>query len=335
MGSFRSFGSNSSQTNYYIPEGVKTPTSPSNMNRSIILSCIREHKGENLKLIVLDCVNDIGLNLKPEEIECVYRIGDENAKRTSPRPVKCVLYDVVRCDQILYFKRRLRQSLVFNEVMINREEHKELRVKSAMLRHAALMARRDGRYVYQKPDRIVIDGNTYTLDTVDTIPPHYKRNPKVETDLTDYDRARDRAQHVTIVGPLLKRLSYGLGFFSSHCFMSNFFKCEVVCRNVLYKTLEYGYQARKAEICRDERAYHAIMRARLPAEAKRIGGHIIETQAGVDQKLDVVEELLLCKFCQNKTLCYQLLNTCPNGLFECTLCDFWGTGCKFGSNSLL
>ena len=301
------------------------------MDRSIILSGIREHHGENLKLIVLDCVNDIGLNLKPEDIEKVYRIGDDKEKRAWPRPVKCVLYDVLTRDQILYFKSRLQHSLVFREVKINREENKDLRIRIAMLRHAALVARREGRYVYQTPDRVVIDGTPYTLDTVYDIPSKYRRNPNTDYGLTDHEKARTQAQHVIRIGPAMQKLDYGLGFFSSNCFLSNFFECEIVCRNVSYKTLEHGYQARKAEICGDERAYHVIMRARFPSDAKRAGGRIIETQAWNEQKLEVMEELLLCKFRQNRTLYYQLLNTRPHDLFECTLCAFWGTGCKLGS----
>ena len=329
--SFRSFSSSSVSDQYDRSAVNEGPSSSINMDRSVIISCVREFKGENLKLMVLDIVNEIGLNLKPEEIENVYRIGDENAKRTSPRPVKCVLYDVVRRDQILYFKRRLRQSMSFSEVMINREEHKDLRIKSAMLRHAALMARRDGRYVYQRPDMVIVDNVTYTLDTVEDLPQKYKRNPNLTTDLNDFDKSRDRAAHVTYVGPSLQKLNYGLGFFSSNCFLSNFFACTVVCRNVPYKSVEQGYQARKAEVCGDEVAYHEIMRVHTPAQAKRAGGRIIESQAWLDMKLDVMEELLLCKFRQNTTLCYQLLNTRPNDLFECTLCAYWGTGCKFGS----
>ena len=309
----------------------EAPESMGRLNRSIILSNVREREGENLKLFVLDCVTEIGVSLKPEDIETVYRIGDESEKRAWPRPVKCVLYDVIQRDQILHFKSRLRYSHAFKEVKVNREEHKELRVKSAMLRHAALIARREGRYVFQKEDRVIIDGTAYTLETTDDIPHRYQRNPNNDIDLSLAEKARTRAQHVVMVGHSLQKLNYGLGFFSSNCFLSNFFECEVVCRNVSYRTLEHGYQARKAEICRDERAYHEIRRARFPAEAKRVGGRIKTTVEWDRQKLDVMVELLFCKFRQNRTLYFQLLNTRPHDLFECTTCEFWGTGCKLRS----
>ena len=52
-----------------------------------------------------------------------------------------------RCkrDQVLYFKSRIRFSPVFSDIKVNKEEHKDLRVKHAMLRQAALSARAAGQ----------------------------------------------------------------------------------------------------------------------------------------------------------------------------------------------
>ena len=64
----------------------------------------------------------------------------------------------------------------------------------------------------------------------------------------------------------MHKLSYGIGFFSACCFLSNFFECGLVCRNVPYTTLEQGYQARKADTCKDRQAHHDIMNSKFPAE---------------------------------------------------------------------
>ena len=47
-----------------------------------------------------------------------------------------------------------------------------------------------------------------------------------------------------------------------------------------------------------------------------------------------MEDLLFCRFEQNKQLYYSLLNTRPLFLIESTLGSFWGAGCKFGSIAL-
>ena len=80
----------------------------------------------------------------------------------------------LRRDQILHLKTRLRHSLVFKEFKVNREEHKDLRVRSALLRHAALTAREAGCYVYQRQDSITIDRVSCSLDQTDSIPMEYR-----------------------------------------------------------------------------------------------------------------------------------------------------------------
>ena len=80
-GSFRSFSTDITSTQREHVAVNEALNRSSNIDRSIILSNIRERQGESLKLLVLDCVNDIGLNLKPEDIEMVYRIGDANVKK--------------------------------------------------------------------------------------------------------------------------------------------------------------------------------------------------------------------------------------------------------------
>ena len=177
---------------------------------------------------------------------------------------------------------------------------------------------------------MVIDRTAYTLENIDDVSKQYRRSQQFDHELMLPMKAITCVINVVYVSPSLQKLDYGLGFFSTNCFLSNY-ECEVVCRNVPYRTLEHGYQARKTEICRDRRAYQEVMRSLWPADAKRAGGCIIETDDWVNQKLNVMEELLFCKFRQNRALYYQLLNTCPHDLFECTMCEYWGTGCKLGS----
>ena len=47
--------------------------------------------------------------------------------------------------------------------------------------------------------------------------------------ITDFEKARKRAQRVDMVRQSLQKLSHGLGFFSSGCYLSNFFAYNFVC----------------------------------------------------------------------------------------------------------
>ena len=67
---------------------------------------------------------------------------------------------------------------------------------------------------------------------------------------------------------------------------------------------------------------------------KRAGARIEKTAFWEAHKLEVMGDLLFCKFKQNKQLYYSLLNTRPMNLIEATLDVFWGVGCLFGSIAL-
>ena len=66
------------------------------------------------------------------------------------------------------------------------------------------------------------------------------------------------------------------------------------------------------------------------SDMKREGAKIITTAFWEAHKLEVMEDLLFCKFKQNKKLYYSLLNTRPLNLIEATL----DAGCIFGSIAL-
>ena len=98
-----------------------------------------------------------------------------------------------------------------------------------MLRQAAILAREAGRFVYQRPDSISIDGVTYTLEHTDRIPPEYKGPSSMDglEPLTPVLKARTRAENVNMIGNSMQKLAYGIGFFSAASFVSNFYDCGV------------------------------------------------------------------------------------------------------------
>ena len=67
---------------------------------------------------------------------------------------------------------------------------------------------------------------------------------------------------------------------------------------------------------------------------KIMGQKIKTNEQWENCKIQVMEELLFCKFRQNQNLYFLLLNTRPHNLIEATLDNFWGAGCKIGSIAL-
>ena len=308
--------------------------------RTLILDGLEETPRENLAEIIILCMNDIGVPLTWDDIEDVTRIGRLNKDRKWPRPVKLTLKDHSIRDQIFYFKSRLRFSSNFKNIRVNKEERKDYRIRTAKLRQAGLSARSQGHKVLLKQGQLTIDGNEYTTCTIDSIPQKFMNEansvrtpPLNKRILTIHEKRRTNSGRVIMVGPSLQKTPYGLAFYSSDCFLSNFYKCNLTFREISYTCLEQAYQCTKA-LLNDRSAFDEIYEATSQAEMKRLGKLIQTNDNWEKHKLQIMEDLLYCKFEQNKQLYYSLLNTRPMLLIEATLDNFWGAGCKFGSIAL-
>ena len=310
-------------------------------NKSLIVNGLRETRHENLGEVLLHCINDIEIQIGPNDIEKVHRIGKFDRKSKRPRPVKIVLRDQTKRDQILIFKRRFRNSDKFSDIRVNKEQRKDLRVKAAKLRQAALAGKNMGHEVEIFEEEIKIDGIRYSTFALDRIPLEFmveanqiKNAPINVRRLSLYDKSTIKAYNVIMVGPALQKTPYGLAFFSSQCFLSNFFNCSIFFRGRHYTSLEQGYQCTKADLHNDVTAFRSIYRAKSPAEMKQKGGEIQIDEKWHTVKLQVMEDLLFAKFRQNKTLYYSLLNTRPMNLIEATIDSFWGANCILKSIAL-
>ena len=115
-----------------------------------------------------------------------------------------------------------------------------------------------GHSVQARPGSIEIDGSEYTIENIEELPSVFRRERQVPISprfLTEWNKNRRRAERVHIVDTSLQKVSYGLGFLFAGCYLSNFFPCEFVCRDTPFRSVEQGYQALKALICRQPDIY--------------------------------------------------------------------------------
>ena len=330
------------------PNPIDVPNIPNpfymygDTSRALIIDGIHETKHENLREIISHCVNEIGVQLAHDDIEDVFRIGKSDTSRQWPRPIKLILKDQTKRDQIFIFKARLRFSHVFKNARVNKEQRKDIRIGVAKLRQAGQAARRLGHVVEMRgQEEIKIDGITYNTYTLHEIPQEFMqdanqiKNPPPNTRrMSLFLKCTTSAQNVIMVGPSMQKTPYGLAFFSFQSFLSNFYKCDIFFRGNHYTSVEQGYQCIKAKLYGDTVAFDEIYRASSPAFMKQRGKSIKTDQKWDEIKLRVMEDLLFAKFRQNKQLYYSLLNTRPLNLIEATLSTFWGAGCSLGSIAL-
>ena len=270
------------------------------------------------------------------------RIGRFSKNRKWPRPVKITLIDQTIRDQIYIFKRRLRFSVPFGALKINKEERKDVRVRAAKIRQAALKAKSLGHKVEIKADgRIRIDNVEYNTLTLSSIPERFMteankiRQPPLNIHrLSLLQKCTTYSGKTIMVGPSLQKTPLGLAFYSKNCFLSNFYRCSFYFKGESYTCSEQAYQGVKAKIYRDEQAFTEIKKTDSPALMKRIGGQVQTCEHWEQIKLQVMEDILTAKFSQIKELYYSLLNTRPLELIEATLDEFWGANAILGSIAL-
>ena len=323
---------------------LETETDPLYMygdtTRTLILEGINETHRENLGEISIRCMNDIGIPLNWDDIEDVYRIGKSVKNRKWPRPVKLTIKDPSIRNQIFYYKSRFSLSMKFKSVRVHKEERKDLRIKAAKLRQAGLSAVNQGHSVEFRPTHISIDGVKYNSLALHKIPDKFmekanevRSQPVNKELLTNFEKCRTITGHAIMVGLSLQKTPYGLAFYSIQCFLSNFYRCEIQFRGRTYTCLEQAYQCTKA-LLNEESAFAKIFKSKSPAEMKKWGNLITLNDNWHNHKLQIMEDLLFCKFEQNRQLYYSLLNTRPHFLIESTLDNFWGAGCILGSIAL-
>ena len=174
-------------------------------SKTLIIDHIREKVQEDLVKIVLQCFREIHIDLVPADIVKIERIRVHEPNRRRPRPVKVTFAETGTRDQVFYFKSRLKYSDGFKEFKISKEEPRDIRVKRAKLRQAALIARNKGLDVFISYDFIKIEGTEYRLEHVDSIPAEFtiegpspkKSSPKFKIPLSFYVKCRKKAEHVT------------------------------------------------------------------------------------------------------------------------------------------
>lgn len=123
------------------------------------------------------------------------------------------------------------------------------------------------------------------------------------------------------------------------CWLSNFGDCIINYDGVIFHSSEQLYQYKKAEYHNDRVLMQHILESTNPLDAKRLGGSIKKPRTtwrttGISE--EVMKEVNMLKYLQNKDLRDKLIDTGDRILAECNSGDkFWGTGYSVDSWQVL
>ena len=109
--------------------------------------------------------------------------------------------------------------------------------------------------------------------------------------------------------------------------LSTFYKCDIKVFGEKHSSAEHAFQQVKAVRCGDLIAADKIRGASSPIDARRIGNCVTQTDAWMDERETVMEEILKSKMDQVADFKIKLKESNKNTVFAETTYDMeWGTG---------
>ena len=175
-------------------------------------------------------------------------------------------------------------------------------------------ARKQGMKAHMQRDKLYINGNVYTSDTIDRLPVslHPKNlDMKIEKDC--------------------------VMFWGKYAPLSNFFYREKMIEHegATYSSSEQFYHAMKAKEFGDEKALHKIMSTVDPIVQKRVYIEGFKKDIWKDKCIGVMKVALKEKFTQNKDLGKILKSTENKLIMETSPHDkYWGIGMHMKSQNI-
>lgn len=121
-------------------------------------------------------------------------------------------------------------------------------------------------------------------------------------------------------------------FNGEYRFLSNFWLAPVTYEGITYPSSEHAYQAAKSSSLATKKAFAECYMLSSPAEAKKMGQHIMIRPDWEDVKINVMRDIVTAKFEQNDHLMRLLMATKGCRLIEGNTWGdrFWGE-CPIGN----
>ena len=172
--------------------------------------------------------------------------------------------------------------------------------------------------VYLNYDVLTIDGTQYTIENIAELP----------AELQPHNFSYKENNSCVIFG----------GIHSKYNYLSNYYDHEVVdkYRHLSFPSLEHAYQHTKACRFKDTASADAILSARSPADAKRLGSKIKGFKAAnwKNSREEVMTNLLKQKFAPGTPLAEKLKATAGKTLAEAGLSDTYSIGLQLHSKDV-
>jgi len=205
----------------------------------------------------------------------------------------------------------LKGSSIFIQKHLS-QEAEEIQRKLNFIRKAAVNKQMSAKI---NGDKLIINSNTYTIDTLHRLPSFLQPHSLATRDLGKY-----------------------LFFYGKECVFSNFYPSNFTVNNVPYSSCEQYYQHCKALNFSDMDCATEIMKTKSAGRCKTLGNNANDynEEKWLETAYEVMKRGVYEKFKQNPYLCEMLLQTKDKILVEAAKNDIiWGIGMELTNSNLL
>ena len=259
-----------------------------------------EHRVRSILEINLKMNKDSVANIK---IVRFHRMGERKTNATKPHPIICRFHFFGERQDAWKRRSQLKDS------GINMQEDfpQEIIAKRNQLAPVMFAARRKEMKAFLVADRLIIDGRSYTVNTLKDLPETLDLLRLCTTKISD-----------TITA-----------FFGSLTPLSNFHPAKFTLRGFQYHSSEQFLHHNKSLLFKDDKLAARIMAASTAAECKNLGRKVANFNINIwnEKCKDIMKNGLIAKFRQNHH-CFKVLEATNNSvLVEASLYDkLWGVG---------
>ena len=246
--------------------------------KNLLISGVRERKGENLKGLVLEILSNTKAQIDPYSIDQTVRVGQYNPK-ASPRPILVKFIDLATKEAIMARKHLIKTNPNCKHIWLNDDLSEVNKRTMAEMRTLGNLAVDMGHQVLLRGNNIIIDGITYDKNSLDKLPPHLSLERAYTRDTPN-----------------------GIGFHSKHSFLSSFHEAPFRFNKTSYNCSEQAIQHIKAVTHKHEAIAKQIMKETEPLEMKRLGDQITTTEEWRRSENSLMGNLVDHKFDQNPHL---------------------------------
>lgn len=269
-----------------------------------------EQQNETLKTTISTYFAKTGIACVPADIDYASRVGKFKAGQT--RPVLVRLTREGQRNEILFNRNKInRDSNV--TIWLNDDVSELTRRHRKSARDVASLARLNGlTNIKTHSDGLVIDDTKYRFPDFDLLPNSLK---------LDKAKNRDDGEDVFFQG--------------EYSPLSNFFPSRITdSSGMVYESAEQAFQYRKAKAHGSHSLANKIISTRNPYKAKQFGKRVQVEKAWKKQENDIMSDILLAKFTQNKNIGKYLISLTGRRLHEATTDRKWAVGTDLSSKAL-